>query len=66
MNVKELRIKIHLIQFKVFVFIYDIWKCTPIVSKGVSFGKDYQKDSYNKKKFIEKHIDNKNYLATLE
>jgi hypothetical protein len=54
MNVKELRVKIHLIQFKVLVSIYDIWKCTPIVSKGVNFVKDYQKGSYNKIFFIEK------------
>jgi hypothetical protein len=54
MNVKELKVKIHLIQFKVLVFIYDIWKCTPIVSEGFNFAKDYKKYSYNKIIFIEK------------
>jgi len=33
---------------------------------GVNFAKDYQKDSYNIKKFIEKNIDDKNILATLK
>jgi len=32
---------------------------------GVNFAKDYQKDSYNNNKFIEKNIDDKNILATL-
>jgi len=36
------------------------------VSDGISFVKDYQKDSYNKKNFIEKNIDDKNILATLK
>jgi hypothetical protein len=36
------------------------------VSDGVNFAKDDQKDSYNKKKFIEKNIDGKNILATLQ
>ncbi len=30
------------------------------------FCKDYQKDSYNNNKFIEKNIDDKNILATLK
>jgi hypothetical protein len=33
---------------------------------GVNFAKDYQKDSYNQKKFIEKNIDDKNILANIE
>jgi hypothetical protein len=48
------------------VFIYDIWKCTPILSEGVNFAKDYQKDSYNKIIFIEKNIDNKNIPVTFK
>jgi hypothetical protein len=33
---------------------------------GVNFTKDYEKDSYNQKKFIEKNIDDKNILITLK
>jgi hypothetical protein len=33
---------------------------------GVNFAKDYQKDSYNQKTFIEKNINDKNILATLK
>ncbi len=66
MNVKELRVKNHLIQFKVLGFIYDIWKCTPILSEGINFAKDYERDSYNKIIFIEKNIENKNILATFK
>jgi hypothetical protein len=65
MNVKELKVKIHFILFLVLVLILDIWKCTPIVSKGINFANDYQKDSYNKLIFIEKNIDDKNILFTL-
>jgi hypothetical protein len=54
MNVKELKVKIHLILFKVLVWILDIWKCTPIVLDGVKFAKDYKKNSYNKIIFVEK------------
>jgi hypothetical protein len=36
------------------------------MSNGVNFAKDYQKDSYNFKKIIEKNIDDKNILATLK
>jgi len=36
------------------------------VSNGISFAKDYQKDSYNKRIFIEKNIDDKNILATVK
>jgi hypothetical protein len=36
------------------------------VSDGVNFAKDYQKDSYNKRIFIKKNIDDKNILATLK
>ncbi len=36
------------------------------MSNGVNFAKDYRKDSYNNKKFIEKNIDDKNILATLK
>jgi hypothetical protein len=32
----------------------------------VNFAKDYQKDSYNKRIFIEKNIDDNNILATLK
>ncbi len=31
-------------------------------TNGVNFAKDYQKDSYNIKKFNEKNIDDKNIL----
>jgi hypothetical protein len=31
---------------------------------GVNFAKDYQKDSYNKRIFIEKNVDDKNILST--
>jgi hypothetical protein len=33
--------------------------------KGINFKKDYQKDSYNERIFIEKNIDDKNILTTL-
>jgi hypothetical protein len=33
---------------------------------GINFAKDYQKDSYNKRIFIEKNIDDKNILTTLK
>ncbi len=33
---------------------------------GVNIAKDYQKDSYNQKNFIEKNIDDKNILVTLK
>jgi hypothetical protein len=36
------------------------------VSNGVNFAKDYQKDSYNQRIFIDKNIDDKNILATLK
>jgi hypothetical protein len=36
------------------------------MSDGIKFAKDYKKDSYNKKKFIEKNINDKNMLATLK
>jgi hypothetical protein len=36
------------------------------VSNGVNFAKDYQKDSYNKRIFIEKNIDDKNILDSLK
>ncbi len=36
------------------------------MSNGIKFAKDYQKDSYNIKKFIEKNIDDMNILATLK
>ncbi len=32
----------------------------------VNFAKDYQKDSYNIKKFIENNINDKNILATFK
>ncbi len=38
-----------------FGFNLERLKCTPIVLDGVNFAKDYEKDSYNKKKFIEKN-----------
>jgi hypothetical protein len=38
----------------------------PITLDGVSFAKNYQKDSYNIFKFIEKNIDDENILATLK
>jgi hypothetical protein len=31
-----------------------------------NFAKDYQRDSYNKRIFIEKNIDDKNILATVK
>ncbi len=55
-----------MIQFWVLVLIYDIWKCTPNASNGVNFAKDYQKDSYNQRIFIEKNMDDKNTIATLK
>jgi len=33
------------------------------MAEGVNFAKDYQKDLYNKKKFIEKFIKNKNSFS---
>jgi len=48
------------------VLIYDIWKCTPILSNGVNFVKDYQKDSYNKRIFNDKNVNDKNILTTLK
>jgi hypothetical protein len=66
MNVKKLRVKIHLIQFKVLVLIYDVWKCTPTTSDRVNFAKDYQKDFYTQRISIEKNIDDKKILATLK
>jgi hypothetical protein len=57
-NVKELKVKIHLSQFN--------WKCTPIALDVINFAKDYEKDSYNKRIFIEKKIYDKNILATLK
>jgi hypothetical protein len=48
------------------VLIWDVWKCTFVTSNGVNFRKDHQKDSYNKTIFIEKHIDDKNIIATLK
>jgi hypothetical protein len=36
------------------------------MSDGVNFAKDYQKDSYNQRIFIEKNIDDKNILAVLK
>jgi hypothetical protein len=36
------------------------------MSSGINFAKEYQKDSYNKRIFIEKKIDDKNILATFE
>jgi hypothetical protein len=33
---------------------------------GVNFAKDYQKDFYNQKYFIEKNIDDKNILAAIK
>jgi hypothetical protein len=36
------------------------------VSNGGNFAKDYQKDSYNRRIFIEKNVDDKNILVTLK
>jgi hypothetical protein len=36
------------------------------MSNGVNFAKDYQKDFYNQRIFIEKNIDDKNILATFK
>ncbi len=36
------------------------------MSNGINFTKDYQKDSYNKRIFIEKNINDNNILATLK
>ncbi len=36
------------------------------MSDEVNFVKDYQKDSYNQKKFIGKNIDDKDILVTLK
>jgi hypothetical protein len=33
---------------------------------GVNFAKDYRKDSYNQRIFIEKNKDDKNILVTLK
>ncbi len=48
------------------VLIPDIWKCTPITLNIIKFIKDYLKDSYNIKKFIEKNINDMNILTTLK
>ncbi len=45
------------------VLILNVWKCTPTTSDGVNFAKDYQKDSYNKRIYIEITIDDKNILG---
>ncbi len=37
-----------------------------IMLNGINFANDYQKDSYNKRIFIEKKIDEKNILLTLK
>jgi hypothetical protein len=66
MNVEELGVKIHLIQFQILVLIYDVWKYTPTTWDVVNFAKDYQKDSYNFLKIIENFINDKNILATLK
>jgi hypothetical protein len=36
------------------------------MSDRINFAKDYQKDSYNKRIFIEKNIDDNNILTTLK
>jgi hypothetical protein len=36
------------------------------MSKGVNFAKDYQKNSYNKKKLMEKTLKDKNLLPTFK
>jgi hypothetical protein len=36
------------------------------VLDGDKFAKEYKKDSYNKRIFIEKNMDDKNILATLK
>ncbi len=36
------------------------------MSKRINFVKDHQKDSYNKRNFIEKNTYDKNILATLK
>jgi hypothetical protein len=36
------------------------------MSNGINFAKDYQKDSYNNNKIIEKNIDDKKILITLK
>jgi len=36
------------------------------MSNGINFAKDYQKDLYNKRIFIQKNIDDKNILTTLK
>jgi hypothetical protein len=33
---------------------------------GINFAKNYQKDSYNQRIFIEKNINDKNILATIK
>ncbi len=43
-----------------------MWKCTPTTSNGINFAKDYKKDSYSKRIFSEKNIDDKKVLATLK
>jgi hypothetical protein len=35
-------------------------------SDGINFPKDYRKDSYNNKKIIKKHVDDKKILATFK
>jgi hypothetical protein len=37
-----------------------------LVSNGINFVKDYQKDSYNQRIFIEKKLDDKNILVTFK
>jgi hypothetical protein len=34
--------------------------------EGVNFAKEYQKDSYNERIFIDKNINDKNILTTLK
>jgi hypothetical protein len=66
MNVKDLEIKISFNPILNFGFNLGHLKCTPIASNGVNFAKDYQKDSYIKRIFIAKNIDDKNLLATFK
>jgi len=48
------------------VLIYDVWKCIPITSNGINFAKDYQKDSSNEKKIVEKNINDNNILTIVK
>jgi hypothetical protein len=48
------------------VLIYDVWKCILIMSNGVNFAKDYQKDWYNGEKIIEKIIDDNKILTIVK